>query len=220
MLTRLVSVIGAVAFAVIALPLQLTAQTPTPAYPAQNCGTGTSGKATIIAYLPTFKNSTTNTGRNSIVGFVYAPTKYQDQAGEQYFAALQSVARGPVPPPSSPTPIPTNLQPPTIDTSALSHTMQFANEAPNYTFTCTNLTPGYTYRFVATMFVDTPIPTSVSCPTQQYTTLQTAYYFDTKLVAPPNNSSRIYRNPSWTFDGTNPPTPQVGTSPIPTPQPC
>jgi len=221
MLTRFASVIGIIAFAVIAIPFRSVASTatPTPNYPAQNCGTGTGGTATINAALPTFAGSTTVSGRNSVVGFLKT-----DAAGQQYFNSLLAVAQGPQAPSSSPTPIPTTIQPPSFDTSSLSHTMQFASEAPDNTFTCTNLQPYQTYHFIATIYVNTSIPTSVRCPKQIYTTLQTAFYYDAFLKTSANGVTRKYTSvKNWTFDGTNPPMPQVGTTPTPTPyptQPC
>jgi hypothetical protein len=114
--------------------------TTAPPYPAQQCGTGGAGTSALVGVMP---GSLAHYGQNTIVGFPAG-----DPGGNAYIASLVSVASGPASPaPSAPPMAP-------INTMALAHSMQFATEAPNGTFTCRNLAPRTPYVFVATVYVD------------------------------------------------------------------
>jgi hypothetical protein len=177
-------------------------QTPPP-YPAQQCGTSGSD-ATIIGRLPA-KASSAYYAQDSVSGYIVGTS-----GASQYLSLIKSIA-SPYPSVASGS----STSPPTISTTALTQTLQYANFQPAipgssiYQFTCHSL-PRYTsYQFIATVYQ----PFS-SCDTMgNVKPVEITYYYLASGQTFGKNST-TYINPNkWSLIGTHPTVAGIPTPP-------
>jgi hypothetical protein len=179
-------------------------QTPPP-YPAQQCGTG-GGDATIIGRLPS-KASSAYYGQDSVSGYPVGSA-----GAKQYLLEVEAVA--------SPTPVlSTSTTPPTISTTALTQSLEYANFQPSapgkttYQFTCHSMPRNTTFQFIATIYQPFNSCDSMGNVMQ----IQLTYYYIAQIATQGTKNFTGYINPSsWTLIGTHP---TLSGGMIPTP-PC
>jgi hypothetical protein len=202
---RLAGICIAIVSLCSALASRSGAQQTPPPYPAQQCGTSGSD-ATIIGRLPS-KASAAYYAQDSVSGYVVPANGIAPpgSGAAQYLSLIESIANPYPSVGSSPT------SPPSISTTALTQSLQYANFQPAvaglpitgtsaFQFTCHSL-PHYTnYQFIATIYQ--PFAT---CGTMGDTkTVQITYYYIATGQTLGKNST-VYINPKkWSLIGTHP----------------